>query len=132
MRALVLVLMVGACMQPAFAAPAITGVGAVAVRAVRFVPAAAGGPGTSPSGSTIVLADVELTNASTRAFTPDVSRFFLTTDDGERYQGTASGSTAFIGVANAHRLLQPGSGAAYTVGFRTADPVAAGTISYEP
>lgn len=119
-------------MQPAFAAPAITGVGDVSVRAVRFVPAASGGPGAAASGSTIVLADVELTNASTHRFTPEVSRFFLTTDDGERYQGTASGSSVFIGIANSRRALPPGSGAAYTVGFRTADPVAAGAISYEP
>jgi hypothetical protein len=114
------------------AAWSIAGVGDVAVRAVRFVPGAAGGPGMAPAGATIVLATLELTNDSTRAFTPDVSRFILTADDGERYQGTASGSSAFVGVANSHAPLAAGAKRDYTVGFRSADPIVAGTIGYEP
>ena len=132
MRALALVLTVGACTPAAGAAPSIAGVGVVAVRTVRFVPAAAGGPGFAPASGTYVLATLALTNATTHAFTPAVSRFFLTAGDGERYQGTDSGSSVFVGIANARRALAPGETRAYTVGFLAADPVAAGTISYEP
>jgi hypothetical protein len=132
MRALALALTVGACTLPALAAPSIAGVGDVAVRAFRFVPAAAGGPGFAAAGNTYVVATVALTNASTRGFTPSVSRFFLTAGDGERYQGTDSGSSVFVGVANSHAPLEPGERREYTVGFLTADPVAAGTVSYEP
>ncbi len=132
MRALALVLMVGASTLPALAAPAIMGTGDVSVRAFRFVPVAAGGPGIAAAGSTYVLATVALTNTSTRSFTPDGSRFFLTGGDGERYQGTTSGSSVFVGVSNAYRTLKPGAAGEYVVGFRTADPLAMGTISYEP
>jgi hypothetical protein len=132
MRALAVALTVGACTLPALAAPSIAGVGGVAVRSVRFVPAAAGGPGFAAAGSTYVVATLALTSASTRAFTPAISRFFLTAGDGERYQGTDSGASVFVGVANSRRPLAPGAARDYTVGFLTADPVVAGTISYEP
>jgi hypothetical protein len=114
------------------AAASIAGVGDVAVRAVRFVPGAAGGPGTAPAGGTLVLATLALTNDSARAYTPAIGRFILTADDGERYQGNDSGSSAFIGVANSHAPLKAGETRTYTVGFRTADPVVTGTIGYEP
>jgi predicted RNA binding protein YcfA (HicA-like mRNA interferase family) len=35
-------------------------------------------------------------------------------------------------VSNSHRTLKQGDKRIYTVGFRSADPVVAGTISYEP
>jgi hypothetical protein len=38
----------------------------------------------------------------------------------------------FVGVSNSHRMLKQGDMRDYTVGFRTADPVITGTISYEP
>jgi hypothetical protein len=132
LRALALVLTLAASTAPAFAAPQITGAGTVTVRTVRFVPAAAGGPGFAASGETYVLATLELTNASPRRFTPDISRFFFTAGSGERYQGTAGGSSVLVGVSNPHTPLQPGDVRVYTVGFRTADPLASGTISYEP
>ena len=46
--------------------------------------------------------------------------------------GTDSGSSVFVGVSNSHRMLKQGDMRDYTVGFRTADPVITGTISYEP
>ena len=132
LRAFVLVLAVGACTQPARAASSIVGAGDVAVRSLRFVPGAGGGPGMAPSGGTILVATLDLTNDSPRTFTPDVSRFILTSGDGERYQGTDSGSSAFVGVANSRAPLKAGDARTYTVGFRTPDPVATGTIGYEP
>lgn len=127
-----LVLAVAACTLPAFAAPSIGGAGEVGVRSVRFVPGAGGGPGMAPAGGTIVLATVELTNGSERDFTPDVSRFFLTSGNGERYQATDSGSSAFVGVSNSHRVLKAGDKRTYVVGFRSGDAVITGTIGYEP
>jgi hypothetical protein len=132
LRAFVLLLAAGACTQPALAASSIAGAGDVVVRSFRFVPGAGDGPGLAPSGGTILLANVALTNDSPRDFTPAVSRFFLTCGDGERYQATDSGSSAFIGVANSHAPLKVGAARTYTVGFRTPDPVASGTIGYEP
>jgi hypothetical protein len=130
--ALVLALAVGACFAPALAVSSIAGVGDVSVLSVRFSPAAAGGPGLPAGGATYVLARVELLNASARDFIPDVSRFYLMANQGERYQGTDSGSSVFVGVSNSHQLLKAGDKRDYTVGFRTPDPVIAGTISYEP
>jgi hypothetical protein len=130
-RALTLALIAGACTVPALGAPSVTGVGAVTVRAVHFVPVAPGGPGLA-GGATVVVTTLALTNASARRFIPDVSRFFLTAGDGERYQGTASGSSVFAGVSNPRGALEPGASRDYTVGFRSADPVVAGTVSYEP
>jgi hypothetical protein len=132
LRAFALVLAAGACTQPALAASSIAGAGDVAVRSFRFVPGAGNGPGMAPSGGTILLVTVALTNDSPRDFTPAVSRFFLTSGDGERYQGTDSGSSAFVGVANSHAPLKAGDARTYTVGFRTPDPLATGTIGYEP
>jgi hypothetical protein len=128
--ALVLALAASTCEAPA--ASSITGAGDVNVLAVRFVPGADPGPGLSAGGRTFVLARVELTNDTAHDFTPDLSRFFLTSTQSERYQGTDTGSSAFVGVSNSHRTLKQGDKRVYTVGFRSADPVIAGTISYEP
>jgi hypothetical protein len=130
--ALALALFVGRCALPATAAPAFAGVGAVGVRAAHVVPATAGGPGLATDGTVYVLAVLALTNESTRDFTPDVTRFYLTDGHGERFQGTDSGSSAFVGVANPHTVLKAGDTRAYTVGFRAPDAIASGTISYEP
>jgi hypothetical protein len=129
--ALALALAVGACSAPALAA-AIGGVGDVSVLSTRIVPVAAGGPGFPANGGKYVLAKVALRNGSTRDFIPAISRFFLTSDQGERFQGTDSGSSVFVGVSNSHRLLKAGDTRDYTVGFRTPDPIVNGTISYEP
>ena len=43
-----------------------------------------------------------------------------------------TGASALVGTSNAHRMLKSGEKRVYTVGFRTADPVITGTISYEP
>ena len=128
--ALVLALAAGTCRAPA--AASIAGAGDVNVLAVRFVPGADAGPGLASGGRTFVVARVELTNDTPHDFTPDVSRFFLTSAQSERYQGTEGGSSAFAGIANSHRTLKQGDKRLYTVGFRSADPVIAGTISYEP
>ena len=130
--ALALALAVGACRAPALAAPSIAGAGDVRVVAVRFVPSTDAGPGLAAGGLTYVLARVELTNDTPRDFTPDVSRFFLTGAQNQRYQGTDSGSSVFVGVSNSHRMLKQGDKRLNTVGFRSTDPVIAGTISYEP
>jgi hypothetical protein len=131
LAALALALAVGACEAPALAAPSIGGAGDVRVLGVRFVPSADAGPGLA-GGPTYVLARVELTNSTPRDFTPDVSRFFLTGVQNQRYQGIDSGSSVFAGISNSHRMLKQGDTRPYTVGFRTTDPVIAGTISYEP
>ena len=106
------------------------------VLGVRFVPSNDGGPGLSSVGATYVVAQVDLTNDTPRDFTPDVSRFFLTAaltaGRNRRYQGIETGATALVGVSNSHRMLKAGDKRRYTVGFRTSDPVIAGTISYEP
>jgi hypothetical protein len=119
---LALALAVGACRATALAAPAVAGIGDVRVLIVRL----------TPGIQTYVVATVELTNDTSRDFTPDVSRFFLTATSNERYQGTGSGSSALIGVSNAHRMLKQGDKRDYTVGFRIPDAVITGTISYEP
>jgi hypothetical protein len=129
---LALALAVGICRAPAPAAPAIGGTADVRVLDVRFVPAGEAGPGLAAGGPTYVLATVELTNDTVHDFTPDVGRFFLTAARNERYQGTEGGSSALAGVSNSHRMLKQGDKRDYTVGFRTADPVVTGTISYEP
>ncbi len=120
--ALALALAVGACRATAVAAPALTGIGDVRVLIVRL----------TPGIQTYAVATVELTNDTSHDFTPDVSRFFLTATGNERYQGTDSGSSALIGVANPHRMLKQGDKRNYTVGFRIPDSVITGTISYEP
>jgi hypothetical protein len=130
--AIVLALAAGAFGSPATATPSIAGAGDVRVIVVRFIPGSDTGPGLAAGSVTYVLAHVELTNDTTRDFTPDVSRFFLTAAQNQRYQGTDSGSSAFVGVSNSHRILKQGEGRRYTVGFRSTDPVTAGTISYEP
>jgi hypothetical protein len=130
--ALALALAVGACEAPAFAAASIAGTGDVRVLTVRFVPGTDAGSGLAAGGLTYVVAKVELTNSAPRDFTPDVSRFFLTAAQNQRYQGIDGGSSVFVGVSNSHRTLKPGDKRLYTVGFRTPDPVTAGTISYEP
>ena len=129
---LVLALAVGACKAPALGAPSIVGIGDVRVATIRFIPSTDAGSGLAAGGLTYVLAKVELTNDTPRDFTPDVGRFFLTAAAGRRYQGTDSGSSVFVGVSNSHRMLKQGDMRDYTVGFRTADPVITGTISYEP
>lgn len=128
--ALVLALAAGTCEAPA--ASSIAGTGDVNVLAVRFVPEAGAGPGLAAGGRTFVLVRAELTNDTAHDYTPDISRFVLTSAQSERYQGTDSGSSAFVGVSNSHRTLKQGDKRVYTVGFRSADPVIAGTISYEP
>ncbi len=130
--ALALALAAGSCRAPALGAASIAGTGDVRVLAVRFVPGTDAGPGLAAGSLTYVLANVELTNDTSRDFTPDVSRFFLTSAQNRRYQGTDRGSSAFVGVSNSRRRLKQGDKRSYTVGFRTADPVIAGTVSYEP
>jgi hypothetical protein len=132
---LALVLAFAAGTNRAPAAPSIAGIGDVNVLAVRFVPTGDSGPGLAPGSVTYVVARLELTNATTHDFTPDISRFFLTGASGarsDRYQGTDSGSSVFVGVSNSHRTLKQGDKRLYTVGFRSTDPVIAGTVSYEP
>jgi len=130
--AVVLALAAGAFGSPVGAAPSLAGIGDVRVIAVRRIPASDAGAGLAAGSLTYVLANVELTNDTGRDFTPEVSRFFLTGAQNQRYQGTDSGSSAFVGVSNSHRLLKQGDTRRYTVGFRSTDPVIAGTISYEP
>ena len=127
---LVLALAAGTCEAPA--ASSIAGAGDVNVLAVRFVPSTDAGPGLASGSRTFVLTQVELTNDTAHDYTPDVSRFFLTSAQGERYQGTDSGSSVFVGVSNSRRTLKQGDKRLYTVGFRSTDPGIAGTISYEP
>lgn len=130
--ALALALAIGACKVRASADPAIAGIGDVRVLAVRLIPANDGGPGLASSGVTYVLATVALTNGTTRDITPAIERFVLTASPNDRYTGIDSGSSVFVGVSNPHRMLKHGEKRDYTVGFRTTDPVVAGTISYEP
>ncbi len=132
LSALALALAVGAYGAPALAASSIAGAGEVRVLAVRFVPSADAGAGLAAGGPTYVLAQVELTNDTARDFTPEISRFVLTSAQNQRYQGADDGSSVFVGVSNSHRMLKQGDKRLYTVGFRTPDPVVAGTISYEP
>ena len=133
---LVLALAVGVCRAPALAASSIAGIGDVRVLGVRFVPSTDNGPGLSSGSLTYVIARVELTNDTPHDFTPDISRFFLTASltagRNQRYQGIDTGATALVGVSNARRPLKQGDKRLYTVGFRTSDPVIAGTVSYEP
>jgi len=129
---LALALAVGACRAPASAAAAIAGTGDVRVLDVHFVPTGETGPGLASASPTYVLAKVELMNDTARDFTPDVARFVLTTAHNERYQGIDTGSSVLAGVSNSHGMLKQGDKRVYTVGFRTSDPVSAGTISYEP
>jgi hypothetical protein len=129
---LALVLAFAAGTNRAPAAQSIAGTGDVNVLAVRFVPAGDSGPGLAAGSVTYVVTQLELTNATTHDFTPDVSRFFLTGARSDRYQGTDSGSSVFAGVSNSHRTLKQGDKRLYTVGFRSPDPVIAGTVSYEP
>jgi hypothetical protein len=128
--ALVLAFAAGTSRAPA--APSIVGGGDVNVLAVRFVPGNEAGPGLAAGGVTYVITRLELTNGSAHDFTPDVSRFFLTGTRTERYQGTDSGASVFAGVSNSHQTLKQGEKRAYTVGFRSADPVISGMVSYEP
>ena len=114
-----LALAIGSCKAPALADADVTGIGDVRVVAVRFVP-------------DYVLTTLELTNDSAHDFTPDIGRFILTAPRNERYIASDSGSSVFIGVSNSYRTLKHGDKRIYTVGFRTPDPVAIGTVSYEP
>jgi hypothetical protein len=130
---LALALVVGTCGAPALSTPSVAGVGDVRVLTVRYIPSPdAGTTGLASGGLTYVLADVELTNGTPRDFTPSISRFFLTGTQNQRYQGTDSGSSVFAGISNSHRMLKQGDKRLYTVGFRSPDPVIAGTVSYEP
>jgi hypothetical protein len=129
---LALALVAGACGAPALATPSIAGVGDVRVLTVRFIPTPDAGAGLASGGLTYVLATVVLTNGTAHDFTPSVSRFFLTGPQNQRYQGTDSGASVFAGVSNSHRVLKQGDKRDYTVGFRSPDPVIAGTVSYEP
>jgi hypothetical protein len=114
-----LALAIGTCKAPALADTAITGIGDVRVLAVRFLPG-------------YLVTTVELSNASAHDFTPDVSRFILTAPGNERFTASDNGSSAFVGVSNAHRILKQGDKRDYTVGFRAADAVTTGTVGYEP
>jgi hypothetical protein len=129
---LVLALAIGVCGAPALATPSIGGVGNVRVLTVRYIPSTEAGPGLAAGGLTYVLAKVELTNDTPHDFTPDVSRFFLSGSQNQRYQGIDGGSSVFVGVSNSHRPLKQGDKRLYTVGFRSTDPVIAGAVSYEP
>lgn len=122
----------GACGAVAAAAQPVAGTGDVRVIAVRFVPGGSSGVGLAAAGVTYVVATVALSNETAHDFTPDVSRFVLTSATNVRYTGSDSGSPAVAGLANAHKPLKAGETRRYTVAFRTADPVLAGTISYEP
>ncbi len=132
LTAFALALAVGACKAPAPAAQTIAGVGDVRVLSVRFIPSTETSSGLASTSLTYVLATVELINDTPHDFTPEISRFYLTTARNQRYQGIDSGSSAMAGVSNAHRALKSGDRRTYTVGFRSADPVVTGTISYEP
>ena len=129
---LALALAVGVCRTPVLAASSIAGTADVRVIDVRFVPTTDAGPGLAPASLTYVVAQVELLNDTAHDFTPQINRFILTATHNQRYQGIDSGSSALIGTSNAHRMLKQGDKRLYTVGFRAADPVIAGTISYEP
>ena len=129
---LALALAVGVCRMPAPAAPAVGGTADVRVLDVRFVPTSEAGAGLASGSPTYVLAKVELTNDTEHDFTPNAGRFFLTGAQNQRYSGTDTGASAFVGVSNSHRMLKQGDKRRYTVGFRSADPVITGTISYEP
>jgi hypothetical protein len=129
---LALALTLGFCRGTVSAGPVISGVGDVLVRAVRVVPSSDTGSASAAASVTYVIATVTLTNGTPHGMIPAIARFFLTAPRNTRYQGVDSGSSALVGVSNPHTMLKPGSARDYTVGFRTKDPVVAGTISYEP
>jgi hypothetical protein len=129
---LALALALCACWGTAFAAAAISGIGDVEVRTVRVVPSSDSGPGLAAGSVAYVIATVALTNGSAHDIVPAIDRFFLTAPRNVRYQGADSGSSALVGVSNPHTMLKHGDTRDYTVGFRTTEPVVAGTISYEP
>lgn len=120
------------CTSGALANTGIAGVGDVRVLAVRLVPSGDAGPGLAGASATYVVARVALTNGTTQDMTPAIERFIYTSARNARYAGMDSGSAAMAGVSNSHQMLKHGETRDYTVGFRTTDAVAAGTISYEP
>lgn len=130
--AFALALAIGACEAVALAESAIAGVGDVRVLATRVVPGTESGPGLNGGTITYLIATVELTNSTIHDATPSIARFILTASRGVRYAGTDSGASALVGVSNSHTMLKHGETRTYTVGFRTTDPVVAGTVSYEP
>jgi hypothetical protein len=130
--AFALALAIGACEATAQGAAPIAGVGDVRVLATRIVPATESGPGLNGGTVTYLIATVDLTNGSIHDAVPSISRFILTTSRSVRYSGVDSGASALVGVSNSHTMLKHGETRTYTVGFRTTDPVIAGTVSYEP
>src|ERR1017187_4225891 len=103
-----LALAVGACGAPALAASPIAGTGDVRVLTTHLIPNTDAGPGLASGTLTYVVAKVELINDTPHDFTPDISRFVLTAAHNQRYQGIDSGSSAFVGVSNPHRVLKQG------------------------
>ncbi|MEA2688647.1 MAG: hypothetical protein QOJ39_1228 [Candidatus Eremiobacteraeota bacterium] len=132
--ALVLVLSLAACKEndPGQQGQAFfQGQGDVRVIEAHIIPT--GDSSAQMGGGTLryVLARVEFTNDLGYDLTPDITHFYLVDRNNNRYQGKDSGSSVFTGVSNSTLPLKKDEKREYTVGFRTNDPNAAGTIFYE-
>ncbi len=108
-----------------------SGRGDVRVIEAHIVPT--GDSSAQTGGGTLryVIARVELTNDFGVDLTPDITHFYLLDLNNNRYSGNDSGSSVFTGVSNSAQVLKVGDKREYTVGFRTNDPNAAGSIFYE-
>lgn len=73
---------------------------------------------------------VHLTNDISQQLFVVPSHFVFTAQDGNRYAGIDSGSSALVGISNDYSPLTKGQGRDFIVAFRT--PIEqAGTVSYE-
>ena len=109
----------------------VRGTGDVRVLNAQLVPSGDSSAATSGGTITYVVARVEFTNDTGLDIVPAVDHFYLIDQNGNRYQGKDSGSSAFTGVSNSVAVLKNGDKREYTIGFRTPNANTTGTVFYE-
>ena len=108
-----------------------TGTSDVRVVDARFVTSNDAAAGTlGGMARSYLIMKVHLTNDISEQLYVTPSHFVFTTQDGNRYMGIDSGSSALIGISNDYGALKRGDERDFVVAFRL--PIEqAGTISYE-
>lgn len=130
--ALVLVgLLAAGCQEKPAPVNLFTGTSDVRVLDARFVSSNDAAAGTlGGTERSYLIMKVHLSNDISEQLFVTPSHFVFTTQDGNRYLGIDSGSSALIGISNNYGAMKRGDERDYVVAFRIPNEQA-GTISYE-
>lgn len=128
---LALGLLAAGCQEKPAPASLFAGSSDVKVLEARYVSSNDAAVGTvGGTAQSYLIFRVHLTNDISQQLFVIPSHFVFTTQDGNRYAGIDSGSSALIGISNDYSPMSRGQSRDFVIAFRTSIEQA-GTVSYE-